>query len=136
MESVLYESRRESRCGLPGLAQKLLDPLAVLLGVIEDEMDFRSAAKLDALGQLVANIADGGGESPDRAILLGFVSHHADEHARVLEVGRDADFSDRDQSCNARVFQLTSNHSAQFVENFLGHAFVAMSRNCHLHLTG
>src|ERR1700716_243019 len=71
MESVLYESRRGSGRGLPGLAQKLLDPLAVLLGVIEGEMDFRGAAKLDAFGQLVANVADGWREPPDRALLLG-----------------------------------------------------------------
>src|ERR1700704_3396572 len=119
MESVLYESRRGSGRGLPGLAQKLLDPLAVLLGVIEGEMDFRGAAKLDAFGQLVANVADGCREPPDRALLLGLVSHHADEHARVLEIGRDADFGDGDQGSDARVFQLTGDHNAQLVENLL-----------------
>src|SRR6266853_5929203 len=119
MESVLYETRHGSGRGLSGLAQKLLDPLAVFLGVIEDEMDFRSAAKLDTLGQFVANVADGCREAPDCALLFGLVSHHADEDARVLEVGRDADLGDGDEGCNARVFQFAGNHSTQLVENLL-----------------
>src|ERR1700680_386768 len=113
---------------LPGLPQKLFDPLAVLLGVIEDEMDFRGAAKLNAFGQFVTNVSDGCREPPDRALLLGLVSDHTDEHARVLEVWRDADFGDGDEGSDARVFQLTGDHSAQFVQNLLGHAFVPMSR--------
>src|SRR5713101_8368692 len=107
MQSVSCGSGRGSGCGLPGLAQKLFDPLAVLLGMIEDEMDFGRTAELDAFGQLVANVADSCCEPSDRTLLLGLISHHADEHARVLEIRRDADFGDGDERGNARVFQLT-----------------------------
>src|SRR6267378_3055862 len=112
MESLSWTNRPGLGRGLPGLAQKLLDPLAVLLGVIEDEMDFRSAAKLDTLGQFVANVADGCREAPDRALPFALVSQHSAEHARVLEVGRDADLGDGDEGCNARVFQFAGNHNA------------------------
>src|ERR1700694_150048 len=128
-------SNHRSGSGLPGLAQKVFDPLAVLLGVVESEMDFRCAAKLDAFGQLVANVADGCREATDRGLLLGLVSHHADEDARMLEVRRDADFGDGDEGGDARVFQLTGDHNAQLVENLLGDAFVAMSPDRHCCLT-
>src|SRR5260370_39569083 len=99
MGTVSRGNRFGSGRGLPGLAKKLFDPLAVLLGVIEDEMDFRCAAKLDAFGQFVADVTDASPETPDRALLLGLVSHHADEHARALYIRRDADFEDGAQVC-------------------------------------
>src|ERR1700730_16685535 len=120
-EYCLLANHDGSRRWLPGLPQKLLDPLAVFLGVIEDEMDFRGAAKLDTLGQFMADVADGCREPPDRTLLLGLISHHTDEHARVLEVWRDAHFGDGDEGGDPRVFQFTGDHSAQLVENFLGH---------------
>src|SRR5882762_10058217 len=132
----LLANQHASGRWLPGLPQKLFDPLAILLGVIEDEMDFRGAAKLNAFGQFVANVADGCREPPDRALLFGLISHHTDEHARVLEVWRDADFGDGDERSDARILQLTGDHGAQLVENFLGHAFVPMSRDRHRRLTG
>src|ERR1019366_8370337 len=98
-------------------------------------MDFRGAPELDAFGQLVANIADSRRESPDRALLLGLVSYHADEYARVLEIGRDADFGNCDEASNARVFQFTGDHNANLVENLLGHAFVPVSLDRHCCLT-
>src|SRR6266403_1950533 len=60
--------------GLPGLPQKLFDPLAVFLGMIEREMNFRCAAQLNAFRQLMANVSDGCRESSDRALLLGLGS--------------------------------------------------------------
>src|SRR3984893_5043290 len=129
--SETCKAARGSGRGLPGLAQKIFDSLAVLLGVVESEMDFRCAAKLDAFGQLVANVADGCREATDRGLLLGLVSHHADEDARMLEVRRDADFGDGDEGGDARVFQLTGDHNAQLVENLLGDAFVAVSPDRH-----
>src|SRR5712691_3885582 len=110
MQSVSCASGRGSGCGLPGLAQKLFDPLAVLLGVIEDEMDFGRTAELDAFGQLVANVADSCCEPSDRTLLLGLISHHTDEDSRVLKVGRDANFGDGDEGGNPWVFQLTGDH--------------------------
>ena len=99
-------------------------------------MNFGRAAQLDPLGQFVANVADRREEPPDRALLLGFVAHHADENARVLQVGRHAHLGDRDQPLDPRVFQFAGHHDAQFVPNFFGDAFVPMSRNRHCRFTG
>ena len=99
-------------------------------------MNFGRAAQLDPLGKFVANVTDRREEPPDRALLLGLAAHHADEHARVLQVGRHANLGDRDQPLDPRVFQLTNHHDAQFVANFFRHAFVPMPCNRHCRLTG
>ena len=99
-------------------------------------MNFGRAAQLDPLGEFVANIADRGEEAPDRALLLGFAAHHADEYARVLQVGRHANLGDRDQPLDPRVFQLTGNHDSQFVANLFRNTFVPMARNRHCRFTG
>lgn len=84
----------------------------------------------------MANITDCRKESPDRALLLRFAAHYADKNTRVFQVRRDANFGDRDQPFDPRVFQLTSNHDSQFVSNFLGNAFVPMACNRHFRFTG
>src|SRR5277367_415311 len=100
----------ESGLGILCFLQKLVDSLAVFLGVIENEMNFGSAAQLDSLGQLVANVTDCREETCEGILLLGFASYHADEYTRVLEVGCHANFGDRDKPLDARVLQFTDNH--------------------------
>ena len=99
-------------------------------------MNLRRAAQLDPLGQFVADVADRRGKPSDRALLLGLGAHDADVYARLLQVGRHAHFGDRDQAVDARVLQLAGQHDADFLPDFLGDAFVPMSRDRHCCLTG
>src|SRR5271169_5888790 len=131
MNFIRGANPRDSGGRLLRLHQKLVDSLGIFLGVIEDKMNVRRAAELDALGQLVANVTDGCGESPNRVFLFGFVSHHAHEHARMFEVGRHADLGNCDEAHDPWIFQLTDDHNAKLVPNLLGNAFVPVSRDGH-----
>ena len=84
----------------------------------------------------MANIADCRRKSLDRALLLGFTSHHADKNACVLEVRRHANFSNRDQPFDPRILQLAGHHGADFMPNLLGDTFrvkgVGMIAGCYV----
>src|SRR5690349_5772750 len=74
---------RASRChkirsvGGFGAAEEFVDALGVLLGAVQDEQQFRSAAELQAFTEFVANKACGGGEGFDGALLFLFGAHDA-----------------------------------------------------------
>ncbi len=80
--------------------------------------------------------AGGGGEALYGGFLLGIAAHHADIDFRLLQVWRHAHFGDGGEGYQARVFQLAGKHGADFLADFTGDAFVAMSCDGHVRMGG
>ena len=106
--------------------------LGVLLGAVENEHEFGRSADLQAFAELVADEAGGGGEGLDGGLLLCFRSQDADVDLGLLQVGSHAHFGNGGEAGQARVFQLTGKHGADFLLDFTGDALVAMS--CYGHM--
>jgi hypothetical protein len=115
-----------------GAAKKFVDALGVLFGAVEDEHKFGGAAELETLAELVADEAGGGGEGFDGVPLFVFGAHDADVDLGLFEVGRHAHFGDGGEDGETRVFQFAGEHGADFLADFAGDPFVAMSCDGHM----
>ncbi len=115
-----------------GAAEEFVDALGVLFGAVEDEGKFGGAAELEAFAELVADEAGGGGEGFDGVPLFVFGAHDADVDPGLLEVGRHADFADRREDGEARVFEFAGEHGGDFLADFAGDALVTMSCDSHV----
>src|SRR5579862_793191 len=103
------------------VSQELIDAIANFFGLIEDEQHFRSAAKLKPFDEFVAHVAFRSLQSSERAGALRFVfirQAHVDAHGP--QIGRHTHFRYHHGSGEARIFQLTRQHQAHFVPDFLG----------------
>src|SRR5258708_29910305 len=119
------------RLVLLGLVQEAFDAAGYLLRAVQEKMDFRAAAHLNAFDEFMAKEARGGIKPFHRRSPLRFVAVHADVDARLLHVRRNTDLGHGHHSGETRILQLARQHGAHFVMNLFRHAFVAMSGNGH-----
>ena len=106
--------------------------LGVLLGAVKNEHEFWGAAELEPFTELVADEAGGRGEGFDGGLLFILGAHDADVNFGLLQVRRHAHFGDGGEVGEARVFEFAGEHGADFLEDFSGDAFAAMSCDGHI----
>jgi hypothetical protein len=113
------------------LSQQFVDVPAVLLGLIEEKNNLGRSPQPEPLHQFVADKTGSGFQARQRLGPLGGVSRNLHEYAHGAHAGSDANFRDAERHRQARIFQLTGQHQADFIADLFRDSFRAKSADSH-----
>ncbi len=102
-----------------GVLQQLIDAVADLFRLVQDEKNFGRAPKLEPLNQFVAHVTLRSLQSRKSLAALGFIFvDQAHENTRGAHVRRHAHFCNRHRPRETRIFQFARQHQAHFIPDF------------------
>src|SRR5215470_4637406 len=103
-------------------SQNLVDPGAVLLGTVQDEIQLRHMPFPQALQQLAPDISPGSVDCLKSLLAFVFIAFNLQEDARALAVRRERDLAYRAQG-DSRIAQFTLDNGANLFLERLTYPF-------------